>query len=240
MDTIAALNFGLVIATTLRSLGVEKKNDLIRYTTRAGLAAGTILSAVYLMLSYMGMKSSAVYAIPENGAVVLRLIVKQLFGDVGAVLLAAIFTLACLTTCVGLITSISQFFSSLTDRLKYRQWVYLIAGFSFVVCNQGLNTILGISVPVFIILGLLDEKLGKNPYMYPAVITVTGIVSCVYCLDYNMHMPLGFLSGLCHTFPLYSLGLGWAGAAAAAALMSHLAYRLRSRRVSQNETEAAA
>ena len=250
MDTIAALNFGLVIATTLRSLGVEKKNDLIHYTTRAGLAAGAILSAVYLMLSYMGMKSSAVYAIPENGAVVLRLIVKQLFGDVGAVLLAAIFTLACLTTCVGLITSISQFFSSLTDRLKYRQWVYLIAGFSFVVCNQGLNTILGISVPVLnaiypvsivlIILGLLDEKLGKNPYMYPAVITVTGIVSCVYCLDYNMHMPLGFLSDLCHTFPLYSLGLGWAGAAAAAALMSHLAYRLRSRRVSQNETEAAA
>ena len=49
-----------------------------------------------------------------------------------------------------------------------------------------------------------------------------------------------FLSDLCHTFPLYSLGLGWAGAAAAAALMSHLAYRLRSRRVSQNETEAAA
>lgn len=151
---------------------------------------------------------------------------------------------------MGLITSISQFFSSLTDRLKYRQWVYLIAGFSFVVCNQGLNTILGISVPVLnaiypvsivlIILGLLDDKLGKNPYMYPAVITVTGIVSCVYCLDYNMHMPLGFLSDLCHTFPFYSLGLGWAGAAAAAALVSHLAYRFRSRRISQSETEAAA
>lgn len=249
MDTIAALNFGLVIATTLRSLGVERNKDLIHYTTRAGLAAGAILSAVYLMLSYMGMKSSAVYAIPENGAVVLRLIVKQLFGNVGAVLLAAIFTLACLTTCVGLITSISQFFSDLTDRLKYRQWVYLIAGFSFVVCNQGLNTILGISVPVLnaiypvsivlIILGLLDDKLGKNPYMYPVTITVTAIVSCVYCMDYNMHMPLGFLSSLCHTFPLYSLGLGWAGAAAAAALVSHLAYRLRSRHISQNETEAA-
>ena len=196
MDTIAALNFGLVIATTLRSLGVEKKNDLIRYTTRAGLAAGTILSAVYLMLSYMGMKSSAVYAIPENGAVVLRLIVKQLFGDVGAVLLAAIFTLACLTTCVGLITSISQFFSSLTDRLKYRQWVYLIAGFSFVVCNQGLNTILGISVPVLnaiypvsivlIILGLLDEKLGKKSVYVPG---------CHHCHRYR---KLRLLPGLQH------------------------------------------
>ena len=128
--------------------------------------------------------------------------------------------------------------------------MYLIAGFSFVVCNQGLNTILGISVPVLnaiypvsivlIILGLLDEKLGKKSVYVPGCHHCHRYRSCVYCLDYNMHMPLGFLSDLCHTFPLYSLGLGWAGAAAAAALMSHLAYRLRSRRVSQNETEAAA
>ena len=124
MDTIAALNFGLVIATTLRSLGVEKKErpDPLHHPRRSGCRNHPFRSLP--MLSYMGMKSSAVYAIPENGAVVLRLIVKQLFGDVGAVLLAAIFTLACPTTCVGLITSISQFFSSLTDRLKYRQWVY--------------------------------------------------------------------------------------------------------------------
>ncbi len=33
----------------------------------------------------------------------------------GAVLLAAIFTLACLTTCVGLINSISQYFSTLFE-----------------------------------------------------------------------------------------------------------------------------
>ena len=85
-----------------------------RYTVTAGLAAGTILSLVYLMLAYMGMKSSAVYPIQENGAWTLRCIVSQLFGGPGAVLLAAIFTLACLTTCVGLITSISQFFSGLT------------------------------------------------------------------------------------------------------------------------------
>ena len=66
MDTIAALNFGLVIATTLGTFGLEKKKDRIHYTVLAGAAAGTILAAVYAMLTYMGMCSSGVYPIQEN------------------------------------------------------------------------------------------------------------------------------------------------------------------------------
>ena len=121
MDTIAALNFGLVIATTLGSFGMTEKRDRMRHTVLAGIFAGTILALVYAMLSYMGMCSSGVYAIQENGAWTLRCIVYQLFGAPGAVLLAAIFTLACLTTCVGLINSISQYFSTLFGKLSYRQ-----------------------------------------------------------------------------------------------------------------------
>ena len=107
MDTIAALNFGLVISTTLGTFGLTEKKDRMRYTVLAGVLAGSILALVYIMLSYMGMCSSGVYDIQENGAWTLRCIVYQVFGAPGAVLLAAIFTLACLTTCVGLINSIS-------------------------------------------------------------------------------------------------------------------------------------
>ena len=108
MDTIAALNFGLVISTTLVSFGLNERKDRITHTVYAGIFAGSILAIVYMMLSYMGMCSSGVYAVQENGAWTLRCIVQQVFGDGGAILLAAIFTLACLTTCVGLINSISQ------------------------------------------------------------------------------------------------------------------------------------
>ena len=90
MDTIAALNFGLVIATTITGLGIESKKGVMRYTVRAGIFAGTILSLVYLMLSYMGMGSSGVFPIQENGAWTLRCIVEQLFGGPGAVLLAGL------------------------------------------------------------------------------------------------------------------------------------------------------
>lgn len=222
MDTIAALNFGLVIATTIHSLGVNEKKDVMRYTVKTGIFAGTILAGVYLILAYMGMASSGVFEIQENGAWTLRCIVHELFGDTGAILLAAIFTLACLTTCVGLITSISQYFSTLTSKLSYRQWVFIIAGFSFIVCNQGLNMILSISVPVLdaiypisimlIVLGLSDRFLKGNPYIYPCTIGAVGIVSVVYALG-NVGVNLGIINHLFRKLPLYSLGLGWVSVA---------------------------
>lgn len=236
MDTIAALNFGLVIATTLSSFGLMEKKSVIRHTVIAGVAAGTILAAVYGMLTYMGMCSSGVYAIQENGAWTLRSIVYQIFGGPGAVLLAAIFTLACLTTCVGLINSISQYFSILFRRISYRKWVFLIVGFSFLICNLGLNAILSISIPilnaiypaaiVLILLGLLEGK-WENPYLYPFTIGGTGVVSVIYALD-TAGVPLGVLGNACRALPLYDRGFCWVSAAvvmAAASILVNMAKR---------------
>ena len=232
MDTIAALNFGLVIATTLTSFGLKEKKDTIRHTVLAGIFAGSILAAVYLMLAYMGMSSSGVYDVQENGAWTLRCIVSQLFGDFGAILLAGIFTLACLTTCVGLINSISQYFSTIFRKLGYRQWVYIIVGFSFLICNLGLTAILSISIPVLnaiypvsivlIVLGLSHRLWEGTTLVYPLVIGATACVSVVYALD-TAGLPLGKFADLLHRMPLYDLGFSWliaAGIALAAALIA--------------------
>lgn len=218
MDTIAALNFGFVIATTLNSLGVKDDKSIVSYTVKCGIAAGCILASVYLMLSYMGMQSSGVFALAENGAWTLRCIVYDLFGNVGAILLAAIFTLACLTTCVGLMTSCSQYFSTLTKKIKYHHWLMIIAVFSFAICNQGLNTLLSLSIPVLdaiypisivlIVLGLSDHFFKDNKIIYPLTITLVGIVSVIYALE-SVKISLPLLTSLCHYLPFYSLGLGW-------------------------------
>lgn len=231
MDTIAALNFGLVIATTLESFGVKSKKDTLKHTIYAGIIAGGILGIVYMMLSYMGMCSSGVYAIQENGAWTLRCIVYQLFGDFGAILLAAIFTLACLTTCVGLINSISQFFAKLFEKTSYRMWVLIITGFSFLICNLGLNMILSISIPVLnaiypvsiilILLGLSHDLWKNNPYVYPLTAAGTGIVSIIYALD-QTKIPLGAVSGLCRRLPLYDMGFCWVSVAVMMLLISVL------------------
>lgn len=219
MDAIAALNFGLVIATTLRSFGLEEKKDVMRSTVKCGICAGVILSLVYVMLSYMGMCSSGVYELPENGALTLRAIVYQVFGAPGAVLLAAIFTLACLTTCVGLINSISLYFSTLFSKLSYRKWVFVITGFSFLVCNLGLNAILSISVPilnaiypvsiVLILLGLTHKLWRDNRFVYPCVVGGVAVISVVHAAD-----DAGLPELLAKYLPLYSSGYGWIWVAA--------------------------
>lgn len=232
MDTIAALNFGLVISTTLGTFGLTEKKDRMRYTVLAGVLAGSILALVYVMLSYMGMCSSGVYDIQENGAWTLRCIVYQVFGAPGAVLLAAIFTLACLTTCVGLINSISQYFSTLFRQISYKKWVYIITFFSFLVCNLGLSMILSISIPVLnavypvaivlILLGLSHGLWKDNPYVYPMAVSGTGVLSVLYALD-EAGLPLGVMGGLLHKLPLYGLGFGWIWTAAGMLVLALLA-----------------
>ena len=231
MDTIAALNFGLVISTTLASFGLQEKRDRMRYTVLAGLLAGTILALVYAMLSYMGMCSSGVYALQDNGAWTLRCIVYQVFGGTGAVLLAAIFTLACLTTCVGLINSISQYFSTLFTGVSYRTWVFVITFFSLLVCNLGLNVILSISVPVLnaiypvsivlILLGLSHDLWKQNRFVYPMTVLGTAAVSVLYALG-DAGVPLGSLGQLLHRLPLYKMGFGWLGVALGMLVLSLL------------------
>lgn len=231
MDTIAALNFGLVISTTLTSFGLREKRDRMRYTVLAGLLAGMILALVYAMLSYMGMCSSGVYALQDNGAWTLRCIVYQVFGGTGAVLLAAIFTLACLTTCVGLINSISQYFSTLFAGVSYRTWVFVITFFSLLVCNLGLNMILSISVPVLnaiypvsivlILLGLSHDLWKQNRFVYPMTVLGTAAVSVLYALG-DAGVPLGSLGQLLHRLPLYKMGFGWLGVALGMLVLSVL------------------
>ena len=150
-------------------------------------------------------------------------------------LLAAIFTLACLTTCVGLINSISQYFSHLFSRISYRKWVFLIIGFSFLICNLGLTVILSISIPilnaiypiaiVLILLGITHRVWAKNRYVYPIVVAGTGVVSVLYALD-TLHLPLGILGTLCHALPLYEHGFGWVSVALAMLLIALLMPRI--------------
>ncbi len=214
MDTIAALNFGLVIATTIQSLGVTEKKDVMKNVLKAGFFAGMILSAVYIMLSVMGAQSSAIYPVQSNGAWTLRCIVKDVFGEAGAIILALTFTLACLTTCIGLITSISQFFSTLF-KMNYKALVLAISLFSFVVCNFGLDAILSVSVPilnivypvsiVLIALGLGHKKYANNKLVYPLTIGFTAAESIIYSVNQLVDPSVHWLKAL----PLETTGLGW-------------------------------
>ena len=69
MDALASLNFGLIIALTIRRYQVKEEKSVIRYASGAGLIAGVILLAVYAMLAYVGQISSVQHAGATNGQI---------------------------------------------------------------------------------------------------------------------------------------------------------------------------
>lgn len=219
MDTIAALNFGLVISLAVKSFKVENEEKVIGYTVRVGLVAGSFLFVIYAMLAYIGMTTSGLTGDVKNGAEILTTVSQYVFGKFGIVLLASIFTLACLTTCIGLITSISKFFETMTkEKVSYHKWIVFWTFLSFLVANFGLNTILKVSVPVLvaiypvsivlILLGLTEKYFGYNKFTYRLVCYTVTFISVVEAL-LSVKLNIPFVTELVSSLPFFSLSLGW-------------------------------
>ena len=219
MDTIAALNFGLVISLAVKSFKVEDEEKVIGYTVRVGLVAGSFLFVIYAMLAYIGMTTSGLTGDVKNGAEILTTVSQYVFGKFGIVLLASIFTLACLTTCIGLITSISKFFETMTkEKVSYHKWIVFGTFLSFLVANFGLNTILKVSVPVLvaiypvsivlILLGLTEKYFGYNKFTYRLVCYTVTFISVVEAL-LSVKLNIPFVTELVSSLPFFSLSLGW-------------------------------
>ncbi|MBN6186098.1 branched-chain amino acid transport system II carrier protein [Aneurinibacillus sp. BA2021] len=153
MDTLAALVFGIVVANTVRELGITNKNMQATIIIKSGIIAVSGLGLLYIGLTYLGATSGHVVGPYENGGQLITLMAKQLLGQGGLILLSFAVTFACLTTGVGLVTSCAEFFSDLTNnRLSYRFVLSVLVLFSVVIANFGLTTILKISVPLLVTL----------------------------------------------------------------------------------------
>lgn len=217
MDALAALNFGIVVSLNIRALGITDDQEVMSTSMKAGCLAGIILAVIYIMLTMLGTSLSSM-PIGANGAQTLTLAVTLLFGESGRWVMAFIFLLACMTTCVGLLTSCSEFFSSLTPKINYSKWLLFLTLFALAVSNFGLSTILSISVPVLnmlypmalvlILLGLGDPLYKANRLVYPLTIFSTGIVSVLSQLD-SMGFRIPGLTNLLNALPLASQSLGW-------------------------------
>lgn len=220
MDAVAGLNFGFVVTASIIGFGIKDKKVVTKYTVKAGLVAGSVLLLVYAMLSTVGMLTSKMFAGAENGAVILNNSVRLMFGDFGVILLASIFTLACLTTCIGLITSGSQYFHSLfKEKLTYRTWVVIWSGFSFLMANFGLNKLLALSVPlliviypvalVLIVMGITDDifKYSRASYRLAAAISV--VLPTIYMFRAVLKIEIPLLTRYELLLPFADKGLSW-------------------------------
>lgn len=216
MDLLASLTFGIVIATNIRELGVTDDAGLTREVSRAGIFAGVLMGIIYCGLALVGVNIAAVLPGATNGAEILAASAGQHFGTVGTVVVAAIFLLACLNVCIGLISCCGTYFSDEFPRIPYRVWALGFAVFSCVVSNFGLDAILTFSVPllnamypmaiVLVVMGMLHKVCDGMPVVWPCAVGLTAVVSIVTSLRD------AFFTGAWLPFdvlPFADLGMNW-------------------------------
>jgi LIVCS family branched-chain amino acid:cation transporter len=217
MDALAALAFGIVILNTLKQKGVTEKRQLIVYTVKTGIVAGTALALVYLAIGFLGAKMGP-YGTFDNGTALLSSASTLVLGNGGKVLLGVIFTLACFTTCVGLTIACGEYFSKIAPKLSYRFVVTVVTLASFLIANLGLNQIIAISVPflvmaypltiVLVTLAFLHRFFSGSHKVYAGAMLLTGIVSLHDGLT-MFGLKWSLLESWMSHLPLASVSLGW-------------------------------
>lgn len=227
MDLLAALTFGLVIAENVRGLGVTDEAGVVREISRAGVVAGVLMALIYCGMAWVGASLGSVMPEATNGAALLTASATLHFGMAGTVVVAAIFLLACLNVCIGLVTCCGTYFCetygaeapSATGplaRVPYRLWALAFALFSCVLSNVGLDAILAFSVPllgalypiaiVLVVLGVFHRFCDARPQVWAWTVALAGVVSVAEALR-DALAPALWLP--IDTLPFADLGLGW-------------------------------
>lgn len=219
MDAIASLVFAILVIEFVIEDGASSPTEVTKEVFKAGCIAVGCLAFVYIFIAKIGAESVAAIGMQSTGAPVLSMSAQILFGNIGALILAVIVLLACLSTAIGLITSCAAYFHVLAGNISYKAWVAIFSVFSFGVAMFGLHTIIVAAIPVLmfiyplvivlIILTFLDKSFGGRQCVYAWTMGMTCIVAVVTGLQ-TAQIPLGSIDYIFNTMvPLHTLGMGW-------------------------------
>lgn len=247
MDALASLAFAIVIISNIEKLGVSNPKRKAVETFKSGIVCLIGMSVIYASLAYMGSTSLGSVGRADNGGKIMSMVSEHYFGFTGKVLLAAIVTVACLKTAIGLITSCAQMFSELFPKsLSYNKYAIVFTVISFVIANFGLNKIIQLSLPVLmflyplaitlIILSLLIPIINKQEDIYRWT-TILTIIAAFF--DFCNALPntvkeTKFIKALIDFaskyLPGFDYGIGWIIPAMAGFIIGTVVYRVRTKK----------
>ena len=232
---LASLAFGIIIAETIHELGVTDDKRVAFEISRSGVIAGVLMAIIYCGLALAGTQLSTVMPDATNGAAILARSASMHFGLAGTVVVFAIFFLACMNVCIGLISCCSRYFcetyvvkggaeaSEEAMRRPFAVLAFVFAAFSCVLSNVGLDMILMFSVPmlnalypvaiVLVLMGLVHGFCDAHPQVWVWVGGVVAVQSVI------TSVRDAFFTGAWLPFdalPLADIGAAWAPVAVVA------------------------
>ena len=215
MDTIASIAYaGIILKAIKNGRNLTQKQEF-SFLIKAGLVAILSLALIYGGFALVGAKMHSVLVTKDK----IELLVKTtsyLLGDYGNLILAICVAGACLTTAIGLVATVGEFFSSITS-FKYENIVIFTVIISFLLSILGVESIIRISVPILvfiypvmislIILNLFGKYI-KNDYVYKGVVLFTGIIGLIESLA-SIGITNTYTNSVLEILPFSDYGLTW-------------------------------
>lgn len=197
MDALAALAFTPIIVKSVVKKGY--KDHILKKTIEASFVAVIGLATVYISLAYLGASAST--SVDGLSRVeLLNFISKSILGDKGRYVLLIALILACFTTAIGLISSISEIFVKFSNnKLSYRFNAFLITLTSLILSVLGVDSIVEFSgpflqfvYPLAILLVLfnlygkdkIDKRILKNSFITVSIVSlIDAIISFISVIE---------------------------------------------------------
>ena len=215
MDTIASIVYaGIILKAIKNGRNLTQKQEFA-FLIKAGLVAILSLALIYGGFALVGAKMHSVLVTNDK----IELLVKTtsyLLGGYGNLILAICVAGACLTTAIGLVATVGEFFSSITS-FKYEKIVVFTVIISFLLSILGVENIIRISVPILvfiypvmislIILNLFGKYI-KNDYIYKGVVLFTGIIGLIESLA-SIGITNTYTNSVLEILPFSDYGLTW-------------------------------
>ena len=214
LDVLASMVFVIIIISAAKGKGYTDKKETMNVVVKSSLVAAVGLFVVYGGLAYLGATTSAGGFGEYNQTALIVAITESLMGSYGVIILAIIVFFACLTTAVGLVSSCASYFEEATNgKASYTLVVILTVGFSYVVSNFGISTIISVAAPilnllypvvlVMIILTFFANHIHNNNIYIGAAILALITSGLEVMLSFGM--PFEFVTLL----PFNSFQCGW-------------------------------
>ena len=159
-----------------RNLSQEEESSFL---WKSSLIAVGLLACVYGALTYIGATFSGIETVGNTD--LLSQIVRNLLGDFGNIILGLAVAGACLTTAIGLVATVGDYFEKILP-FSYRTIVTVTCIAGFVFSNFGVQTIIQVAIPILVVLYPISmmliflnllQKYMKNDMVYRIIIVLT-------------------------------------------------------------------
>lgn len=218
LDALAAVAFSVIAMNTLSTFGFSSKKEYRQTIIVSALSIVVLFTLLYVGLALLGNH----FTLPSNfdgniGTYVLSQMTQRVFGGPAQLFLAVMVIITCMTTTVGLVVSISEFFVKLLPKFTYSFYVRLFCVLGIIVSNFGLTAIIQFAIPVLLLLYpitlTLDiifclhqvkdlSKLGIR--LMVGVVTVIGLMQAL-----SNFSELAVIKSLLVGLPLNDFGMPW-------------------------------